>query len=181
MWVPDGLKYIASEAPTRTIMNMIVLVVIFCVAVNAFRPTNPSRGTFLASSSRKFLFGSPDPKDNAPAKKDGGMFGGMGNLMDSMKKAQEIAKQAEVVNKELMDTVIMGQDPAGAVFATFNGLGVPVGLKISDSIMAQGAEAVSLASTQAMVDAHKKSQETMMTKMQALYSGAGVPMPPQGP
>ena len=109
------------------------------------------------------------------------MFGGMGNLMDSMKKAQEIAKQAEVVNKELMDTVIMGQDPSGAVFATFNGLGVPVGLKISDSIMEQGAEAVSLASTQAMVDAHKKSQNAMMEKMSALYSGAGVPMPPQGP
>ena len=105
--------------------------------------------------------------------------GGMGNLMDSMKKAQEIAKQAEVVNKELQDTVIMGQDPSGSVFATFNGLGVPVGLKIADSIMDQGAEAVSLASTQAMVDAHKKSQEAMMTKMSALYSGAGVPMPPQ--
>jgi DNA-binding protein YbaB len=126
------------------------------------------------------LFGNPEPsKDNAPAKKDGGMFGGMGNLMDSMKKAQEIAKQAEVVNKELQDTVIMGQDPSGSVFATFNGLGVPVGLKIADSIMDQGAEAVSLASTQAMVDAHKKSQEAMMTKMSALYSGAGVPMPPQ--
>jgi hypothetical protein len=32
----------------------------------------------------------------------------MGNLMDSMKKAQEIAKQAEVVNKELMETVVIG-------------------------------------------------------------------------
>jgi hypothetical protein len=32
----------------------------------------------------------------------------MGNLMDSMKKAQEIAKQAEVVNKELMETIIIG-------------------------------------------------------------------------
>jgi hypothetical protein len=32
----------------------------------------------------------------------------MGNLMDSMKKAQEIAKQAEVVNKELMETIVIG-------------------------------------------------------------------------
>ena len=32
----------------------------------------------------------------------------MGNLMDSMKKAQEIAKQAEVINKELMGTVVVG-------------------------------------------------------------------------
>lgn len=28
--------------------------------------------------------------------------------MDSMKKAQEIAKQAEVINKELMGTVVVG-------------------------------------------------------------------------
>ena len=30
-----------------------------------------------------------------------------------------------------------GADPSGSVFATFNGLGVPVGLKIADSIMDQ--------------------------------------------
>jgi hypothetical protein len=36
------------------------------------------------------------------------LFLGMGNLMDSMKKAQEIAKQAEVINKELMGTVVVG-------------------------------------------------------------------------
>ena len=29
------------------------------------------------------------------------MFGGMGDIMGNMKKAQEIAKQAETVNKEL--------------------------------------------------------------------------------
>lgn len=90
--------------------------------------------------------------------------------MDSMKKAQEIAKNAELVNKELMDTVIIGQDPSGQVFATFNGLGMPVGIKISDSLLSQGADAVSLASTQAMVDAHAKATQAMMSKMQALYN-----------
>lgn len=163
-------------------MMVLGYVVVICVLVSLVSAFRPQMTTRSGSVTRRNLFGNPEPKDNAPAnKKDGGMFGGMGNLMDSMKKAQEIAKQAEVVNKELMDTVIMGQDPSGAVFATFNGLGVPVGLKISDSIMEQGAEAVSLASTQAMVDAHKKSQDAMMAKMSALYSGAGVPMPPGGP
>ena len=33
---------------------------------------------------------------------------GMGNIMDSMKKAQEIAKQAEVINKQLMETIVIG-------------------------------------------------------------------------
>ena len=32
----------------------------------------------------------------------------MGQMMDNMKKAQEIAKQAEVINKELMGTVVVG-------------------------------------------------------------------------
>lgn len=177
----SGCSWKGSKVAKMHLLGLNIALLLTVVAVvSGFRPQ--SRQSSTTSPSRRYLFGNPEPKDNAPAnKKDGGMFGGMGNLMDSMKKAQEIAKQAEVVNKELMDTVIMGQDPSGAVFATFNGLGVPVGLKISDSIMEQGAEAVSLASTQAMVDAHKKSQNAMMEKMSALYSGAGVPMPPQGP
>lgn len=32
-------------------------------------------------------------------------------MMESMKKAQEIAKQADVLNKELAQTAIVGQDP----------------------------------------------------------------------
>ena len=37
---------------------------------------------------------------------------------------------------------------------------MPIGLKVSDAIAAQGGEAVSLACTQAMVDGHTKSQQT---------------------
>ena len=32
----------------------------------------------------------------------------MGNMMDSMKKAQDIAKQAELINKELTATIVIG-------------------------------------------------------------------------
>lgn len=158
---------------------MIVLVVVVIVAlcgVNAFvfKPTTVARG-----STHKYLFGNPEPpKGNSPAKKDGGMFGGMGNLMESMKKAQEIAKQAEVVNKELSETSVVGNDPSGQVFATFNGLGVPVGLKLSDAVLGQGSEAASLAATQALLDGHAKSQQVMMQKMQQLYGNAGIAPPP---
>lgn len=136
------------------------------------------------SPSRLFLFGSPpEPPKNSPAnqkgKEGGGLFGGMGNIMESMKKAQEIAKQAEVVNKELMDTPVTGQDPSGQVVSTFNGLGVPIGLKVSDSILSQGSDAVSLACSQAMIDGHTKATTMMITRMQALYAGAGIPMPQQ--
>ena len=40
--------------------------------------------------------------------------------------------------------MINGSDPSGAVVATFNGIGAPVAIKISESLLAQGAEAVSI-------------------------------------
>jgi hypothetical protein len=49
--------------------------------------------------------------------------------------SSEIAKQAEVMNKELAGEIIVGQDPAGVAAATFNGLGQPIGLKLSDAVM----------------------------------------------
>jgi hypothetical protein len=49
-------------------------------------------------------------------------------------------------------------DPAQQVFATYNGMGMPIGIKISDQMATQGGEAVSLACTQAMQDGYKKSQ-----------------------
>ena len=121
---------------------------------------------------------------------------GMGNMMDQMKKAQEIAKQAQTVNKELMETIVMGQDPSGRVISTFNALGVPISMKVADSIASTDGEALSLACSQAMVDGHRKviqfifilyfvlnilsvkAQETMMKRMQALYADAGIPLPP---
>jgi len=120
------------------------------------------------------LFGNPEPpKTNSDKKEGGGLFGGMGNMIENVKKAQEIAKQAEVVQRDLASTMINGSDPSGAVVATFNGIGAPVAIKISESLLAQGAEAVSIAATKAMIDAHTKSQYAMMTKMQELYGVMG--------
>ena len=139
---------------------------------------------FISSSSttsvtKKFLFGNPDPSKQSPApKKDGGggLFGGMGNMMDTMKKAQEIAKQAQELNKELAETPFIGNDPSMQVYATFNGLGAPISIKMSDEICSKGGEAVSMAATQAMADAYAKAQQAMITKMQAIYGGVpGMP------
>lgn len=55
----------------------------------------------------------------------------MGDIMGSMKKAQEIAKQAETVNKELSMEIVIGSDPSGGATATFNGLGQPIGTLFS--------------------------------------------------
>mmetsp|Transcript_26968 Transcript_26968/g.27211 ORF Transcript_26968/g.27211 Transcript_26968/m.27211 type:complete len:153 (+) Transcript_26968:68-526(+) len=145
--------------------------IIFCLIASAFAFYAPK---FTSRITKRNLFGSP--QDNKPApKKDQGMFGGMGNMMESMKKAQEIAKQAEVINKELADQIVTGKDASGAVTATYNGLSMPISMKIEESAMSMSAEELSTATTQAMVEGFKKAQGAMMQKMQALYSGAGVP------
>lgn len=99
------------------------------------------------------------------------VISGMGNIMESMKKAQEIAKQAESANKELSEARVTGKDPSGQVEALFNGLGVPIEMKVSDSICSQGGDAVSVACTQAVNDAYLKSRNVMMARMQQVYSG----------
>lgn len=161
------------------LLVVIVLVALMCNQLDAYR-VFPKQHLAI-SSSRRHLFGSPEPPKSPVPKKDaGGLFGGMGNLMDSMKKAQEIAKQAEVMNKELGETMITAKDPSGQVTVTYNGLGVPVSMQVSDSILSQGAEAVSLAATQAMKEGHEKSQMNMVARMQALYANAGIQMPNPG-
>ena len=55
-----------------------------------------------STSFRLHLFGNPEPpKTNSDKKEGGGLFGGMGNMMENVKRAQEIAKQAEVVQRDL--------------------------------------------------------------------------------
>lgn len=152
-----------------------VLLALFCTLSEGYRPVR--FGAKIATA--KNLFGRPEPPKNVPDKKnEGGMFGGMGNMMESMKKAQEMAKQAEAMNKELESTYVTGKDTSGAVLATFNGMAKPISIEVSDSILALGADSVSLAATQAVLDGHTKSQAMMMGRMQELYASLGLPMPP---
>jgi DNA-binding protein YbaB len=158
----------------------ILLMVLMCAQVFSFKLHSGSVKLAAArSSSARNLFGRPEPpKNDAEKKNNGGMFGGMGNMMESLKKAQDMAKQAEVMNKELEATFIIGKDTSGAVTATFNGMAKPISIEIEESVLALGADAVSLATTQAVLEGHAKSQAAMMSRMQELYAGLGLPMPP---
>jgi DNA-binding protein YbaB len=127
-------------------MKFVVALVFFFQLAYSFLHNN---GRFISNTAIS-LFGNSEPA-KTPAKKDGGMFGGMGNMMENIKKAQEIAKKAEQMNKDLVDTIIEGSDPTGQVKALFNGLGAPISVKVSDSILSQGSEAVSIAVSQAVV------------------------------
>ena len=158
--------------------GFVFLAIIACVSSFLSIPQN----TLIRTNSKKYLFGNPNPKIDAPKKEaGGGMFGGMGNIMDQMKKAQDLAKNMEAMNKELSETLVVGSDPSGQVSVTFNGQTVPISIKISDSIVSQGAEQVSLAATLALRDAHAKSQNMMMSKMQSIYGSMGLPPPPNKP
>jgi DNA-binding protein YbaB len=69
-----------------------------------------------------------------------------------------MAKQAEVINKELTETVVVGQDAAGTVVATFNGLGIPISMKVADGFQTRSAEELSIACSTAMMDGHRRAQ-----------------------
>eukprot|EP01040_Poterioochromonas_malhamensis_P013274 gene13274-14580_t len=143
-------------------MNSLALLLLLCVVIgsHAFLFVRPK-----ALSTRRYLFGSPEPPKNQPPAKKGGLFGDMGNMMDNLKKAQEMAKVYQESMKELAETPITGTDPTGQVTATFTGALIPVSIKFSDSIVGSNAEALSTAATQAMLDAYAKAQKEMVTKL----------------
>jgi DNA-binding YbaB/EbfC family protein len=159
-------------------MRVLLLLALF-ICSQAYTTLFQSRIAATKSISRQFLFGSPEPpKNNSPAKKDGGgLFGNMGNMMDSMKKMQEVMKKSETLQKELQETTVTGSDPSGQVVVTFTGLAIPIGVKISDRLLSEGADAVSAATTQALLDAHAKSSTLLVTRTQQLYQSMGLPMP----
>lgn len=93
-------------------MQLLLVFVVIIAVANSFRHNHVRR--YLKTSVN--LFGNEPPKSNAPAPaKDQGLFGGMGNMMEQMKKVQEIQKEAEIIQKELQETIITGSDPSGQV------------------------------------------------------------------
>lgn len=71
--------------------------------------------------------------------------------------------------------LVLGSDPTGQVQATFTASQLPIGIRISESILSQGAEAVSQASTQAMIDAYSKANALAKSKMVDYYSSLNLP------
>lgn len=108
--------------------------------------------------------------DNKPKNPLSGL-GGLGNIMDAMKKAQEFTSVAKDLQEQLKNTEIVASVREGQVTVTMTGQQVPVKVEVTDELIAQGSEQVSAAVTEAVIAAHTKSAQYMKEKMGSLTKG----------
>ena len=76
--------------------------------------------------------------------KDEGMGGGL-NMMETIKKAQQVGVKVKELQEELANTEIEATAAEGGVSVSVSGANVPISVTVSPELVAQGAEAVSTA------------------------------------
>ncbi|KXZ46968.1 hypothetical protein GPECTOR_39g462 [Gonium pectorale] len=102
----------------------------------------------------------------------------MKNLMESVKKAQQLVQtETARVQAELAATEFDGYDEEETVKVVMSGNQEPRSVEITDEALAQGAVEVSRRTTEAMKDAHRKSVTGMKEKMRELAKNLGIPNP----
>ena len=106
--------------------------------------------------------------------------GGMGglNMMETIKKAQQVGVKVKELQEELQNTEVEATAADGGVTVSVSGAQVPISVTVSDAVLAQGAEAVSAAVSLAAKEAHKNSMNYAKERMTELYTEIGLPMPP---
>lgn len=109
--------------------------------------------------------------------KEGG--GGMPNMMETIKKAQQVGVKVKELQEELQNTEVEATAEDGKVTVTISGAQVPLSVEVTDELLAMGAEKVSAAVSLAHAEAHKNSVEYAKQRMSSLYEDIGLPMPPQ--
>ena len=105
-----------------------------------------------------------------------GEGGGM-NMMETIKKAQQVGVKVKELQEELQQTEIEAIAADGGVTVTVTGAQVPVSVVVTDELVAKGAAAVSEAVGLAHREAHKNSVEYTKERMTELYKEIGLPMP----
>lgn len=102
-------------------------------------------------------------------------LGKMKELATAFQKAQEVQQGAQKLQEELEQMEIEGQNAEGTVKVVLSGNQEPRRVEISEAAHALGAEALSSAVTEAMMEAYNKSTETMRSRMEELTSGLNLP------
>jgi DNA-binding YbaB/EbfC family protein len=103
-------------------------------------------------------------------------LGDMANLMENMKKAQQLVQvEAAKVQEELAAAEFEGFSDDETVRVVMTGNQEPKSVDITDAAVEQGAEKVSELCTEAMKDAHAKSVAGMKLRMRDLAAKMGLP------
>lgn len=97
-------------------------------------------------------------------------FSGLGELMNNLKKAQDLALEAEEFNKEFAKQSFQGKDDRGLVTATFNGMAEPTGITFTDAVLQLGADTVAAAAMQALSQGHLKAKNAAMQRLQSIMT-----------
>lgn len=129
----------------------------------AFSTPAGFHGTVLRSAGRSACATVRKPNRHASVrmmadekKNPLGGLGGLGNIMDAMKKAQEFSSSAKDLQDELKETEIEATVRDGAVKITMTGQQHPIEVVVSDELAQQGGEEVSKAVTECLIAAHSK-------------------------
>ena len=140
------------------------------VPARAWAASTPAVARAAAPSAVRMLFGGGGDKEGG---------GGMPNMMETIKKAQQVGVKVKELQEELQNTEVEATAEDGKVTVTISGAQVPLSVEVTDELLAMGAEKVSAAVSLAHAEAHKNSVEYAKQRMSSLYEDIGLPMPPQ--
>ncbi|EOD05340.1 hypothetical protein EMIHUDRAFT_467083 [Emiliania huxleyi CCMP1516] len=155
--------------------DLVVLLASFCLSCDAFRlpaaglrlPAGAAASSASSSSCCRMMFGG------AGGKPDG--EGGMGGFMEQMKAAKDMFNPENMKKYAALGQKIQAlQEELGQTEVE-----VPLDVKVSDEMVAKGAEAVSAEVAAAMKQAHAKSGAYMQQRMAELYKELGIAEPPK--
>ncbi|CAN0180933.1 unnamed protein product [Pylaiella littoralis] len=136
----------------------------------------PAASTASRPQQPAMLFGGTGAK---PAEGGGGDKKegfNMGNMMEGLKKANEIGQKTKDLQKDLEQLKVEGKSPCGMVTVTLTGQQMPVSCDISEEALAEGAKALGEKVAAAQQVAHTESLQVMSKRLAELYSEMGLPV-----
>ena len=136
-------------------------------------PLRAPAQTARASSAPSMLFGGGG--------KEGEGGGGMGNMMETIKKAQQVGVKVKELQEELTNTEVEATSAEGGVTVVISGSQVPISVVVTDDLLAKGPDAVSTAVSVAVKEAHTNSVNYAKSRMSELYKEIGLPVPEAPP
>ena len=114
-------------------------------------------------------------------KEAGAAGGGMGNMMETIKKAQQVGVKVKELQEELTNTEVEATSAEGGVTVVISGSQVPISVVVTDDLLAKGPDAVSTAVSVAVKEAHTNSVNYAKSRMSELYKEIGLPVPEAPP